>query len=157
MHKPMLLGLVVLLSGCLSAHRVRIESNPPGAIVSIRGQELGPTPLELTTLYFPMRWYSFGQSTDDGWRGGRTSVRLEAPGHRSGRVRMGQGAGRVVLADWLLFWAPDRFNGPAPWQWRWGHLGRLIGVTPRYTHTVQLIREHKRAGGWTPEDAERMK
>lgn len=166
MREPMLLlSLVWCLSGCLSAHKVRIESSPPGAIVSIRGEELGPTPIEITTVYFPYRWYSYGRQVErkrDGetervWRGGRTTVRVEAPGHRTGRVRMGRFAGGSVLADTLLFWLPDQLNGPAPWQWKWGHFNRLLGISPRHVHSVQLIRRHDRAGTWTPEDAERMK
>jgi len=143
----MRLVLAVMLSGCLSAHRVRIESNPPGALVSVKGQELGTTPLELTTFYFPLRWYNFN---------GRTTVQLEAPGYRPGRIRMGRGAGRRVFWDTVLVLLPDQFNGPLPWQWRWGHLTRLVGLSPRYTHQVELIRRHKRAGTWTPEDAERL-
>ena len=42
-----------------------------------------------------------------------------------------------------------------PWRWKWGHFNRLFGISPRYTHQVQLIRRHGRPGTWTPEDAER--
>ena len=165
MRVLMLFAMVLGLSGCLSAHKVRIESNPPGAIVSIRGEELGPTPIEITTLYFPYRWYNYGREreverggeVERVWRGGRTTVRIEAPGHRTGRVRMGRFAGRTVMADTLLFWLPDQFNGLAPWQWKWGHFNRLFGISPRHVHQVQLVRRHGRAGTWTPDDAERMK
>lgn len=154
--RPFLL-LWLLLSGCISAHRVRIESTPPGAVVSIRGEELGPAPIEITTLYFPYRWYFFGQRTENGWRGGRTTVKLEAPNYRHGRVRMGKHAGWAVLMDYLLLPFPDEFNGPAPWMWKWGHINRILGRTPRTIHEVHLIRKHGAAGSWTPEDAERMR
>ena len=155
MRKVILFMAALVFSGCLSAHRVRIESSPPGAIVSIRGKELGATPLELTKVYFPFRWYFYGYRTENFWIGGRMSARLESPGYRTGRIRIGKGAGASVLADTLLIAFPDEFNGLAPWKWKWGHFNRLFGIAPRYTHRVQLIRHHGRAGTWEPEDAQR--
>ena len=143
-----LLWLTLVLGGCISAHRVRIESDPPGAEVIIHGRSLGPTPVEVTMLWLPGRSW---------WLQDRSTARLDAPGYRDGRIRMGRHTMGAVFWDTLLFAIPDEFNGAAPWKWRWGHLARLVGVDVRHTHKVELIRRHGRAGTWTPEDAERLK
>ena len=140
------LGVAAMLSSC-AAHRIRIESDPAGAAVDLRGKDRGATPVEVTTFWFPMSWWFYDYST----------VSVEAPGFRDGKVRVGRKAGRQIMWDYLLILFPDEFNGVAPWKWRWGHFTRVIGVDVRHTHQVQLVRHHGRAGTWEPEDAERAR
>lgn len=134
-----------LTAGC-AAHRVQIVSNPANATVSKRGKELGPAPVEVTTLWFPFRWYFYDIST----------IEVDAVGYRSVRIRVGRNMFGKVLADYLFFLIPERHPDPEKWI-RWGHFRRMVGLDPRVIHRAELIRSHGRAGTWTPEDARRLK
>jgi hypothetical protein len=63
--RTLLLGASVILAGCV--HRVRIESEPPGATVEVDGRVVGVTPMERE-----LRWWPFRKAP--------ATVRLE--GHR---------------------------------------------------------------------------
>ena len=61
------IGLVCLLfTGC--AHRVKIESDPPGASIKMGEELLGVTPAEITVKWLPYK---------------RIPVKLDMPGRRS--------------------------------------------------------------------------
>jgi hypothetical protein len=112
-----------LLLAC--AHRVQIQSDPPGARVEFRGQDLGPAPVEIRT------WW---------WPGRRLEVRLTAPGRRPAHLDLSRDMRPLRLTlSWL--WPPS-----------WGE---LVGRRVRARHSVLMVRTHGRAGTWTPDDAQR--
>ncbi|MFT5680682.1 MAG: hypothetical protein ACI8RZ_001588 [Myxococcota bacterium] len=123
-------------------HTVTVESAPTGANIKHRGEWLENTPAEVTILWFPGRWLIPPLNT----------VRLRAPGYRPTQVRIGRGVGRQIALDKTLFWAPTSLK-----PFEMGHLNRLLGVDPRNTHYIQMMRRHGRSGTWTSEDAERLK
>ena len=58
--------LLMVLVGC--AHRVRIESDPPGASIKVGQELLGVTPAEITVKWVPFK---------------RIPVKVDIPGRRS--------------------------------------------------------------------------
>ena len=49
----LILSISLLLTGC--RHKIRIESNPPGATVYLRKKNLGTTPIEQSFWWWPGR------------------------------------------------------------------------------------------------------
>lgn len=123
-------------------HTVALESMPTGATVRHRGEMLESTPTEVTVLWFPGRWLVPPINT----------LSVRAPGYRPTRVRIARGAGLRIAIDKTLVFFPTSLR-----PLKWGHLQRLTGAEPRYTHYLQMMRRHGRSGTWTPEDAERLK
>lgn len=119
MRTRLLLLLTLLAAGC--AHRVRIESQPPGASVRVGKRLKGPTPQELTFLWVPFR---------------PINVRVSAAGYRTVVVKANKHASVWRIAGEALTF---RYK-------------RLLGLRPRATIEVMLIRDHGPVGTWTEED-----
>lgn len=92
-----ILLLGALLSGC--AHRVLIQSDPPGAAIWTGRRARGPAPQELTFLWFPFR---------------PIRVRVTAPGYRPTVVNVGRYAGPGVFLRELLGLHFKRLAGLKP-------------------------------------------
>lgn len=95
------LVLATLLLGSLvgCAHRVRIESDPPGAVIKVGRRARGPAPQELTFLWLPFR---------------PIKVRVAAPGYRPVEVKASSYAGLGVFTRELLTFRFGRLAGIRP-------------------------------------------
>jgi hypothetical protein len=84
-HLASILLAVALLPGC--AHRVLIQSDPPGAAIWTGRRARGPAPQELTFLWLPFR---------------PIKVRVTAQGYRPTVINVGRYASPgVILRDLL--------------------------------------------------------
>ncbi|MEC8277458.1 MAG: PEGA domain-containing protein [Myxococcota bacterium] len=118
-----LITLFLWSSGC--AHRMRIETIPSGASVSLNNVEIGESPLDINTIWWPLR---------------SLMVKVNLPGYRTQIVDVGSPLKpRHILGEFLGF----RFR-------------RLLGLNVRKQHKIILVRKHKQAGTWLPDDAYRM-
>lgn len=118
-----ILSLLFALSGC--AHRMRIETVPSGASVSLNDLELGESPLEVNTLWIPFQ---------------PLTLKVDLPGYRTQYIDVGPRTKlRHIIGEFLSF----RFK-------------RLLGLSVRQKHQIILIRKHKQAGTWLPDDAYRL-
>ncbi len=95
---PRLALLALLLLGAC-AHRVRVESDPPGATVKVRKKSKGPAPQELRFLWLPFRQLNFSVS---------------APGYRTVVVQASDYAGFGVFTRELLSLRFGRLSGVKP-------------------------------------------
>ena len=112
------------LLGC--RHQFRVESTPPGARVTYKGEDVGTTPLNITLWWMPFQ---------------KLPVNISLTNYRS-----------------LTFSAGEHLSLPAVTRELFAfRYKRLLGLTPRTTHQIQLIREHGPAGTWTPEEAQKSK
>ncbi|MCB9763966.1 MAG: PEGA domain-containing protein [Alphaproteobacteria bacterium] len=120
---------LVLASGCV-VHRVRVESEPPGAVVKLDGKVKGVTPLEFNTVWTP----PFSKKYE---------VRVTLPGYRP------------VASVKPSWWQASPLRRDVR-LWRYAlHLLRwrmIVGVAPRTTLNYVLVPEHGPSGTWTPED-----
>lgn len=89
--------LCALGSGC--AHRVRVESDPPGAAIKVGRRARGPAPQELTMLWLPFR---------------PIKVRVSAPGYRTVTLKASDYAGFGVFTRELLTLRFARLAGVKP-------------------------------------------
>ena len=122
-HIALLFCLAVGLSGC--AHRMRIETVPSGASVSLNNVELGESPLEVNTVWWPLK---------------ELTIKVDLPGYRTQYVDLGPRVKtRHIIGEFLSF----RFK-------------RLLGLSLRHKHKIILVRKHKQAGTWLPDDAYRL-
>lgn len=123
-----LLVLLLLAQGCV-VHRVRVESDPPGAVVRLDGKVRGVTPIEFNTVWTPPLFKSYNLGlTLPGYRQVQASGTWSAPSPLRREVR---------LWRYLLH----------PLRWK-----QILGREPRSKITVVLVPEHGPAGTWTPED-----
>ncbi len=107
------------------AHRVQVLADPVGARVSLDGTAQGPAPTEFTA-----RWKPFSPMT----------VTVSLTGYRSATLDLQRDLGPLRLFGEFL----------RPWTWN-----RWWGAEVRSVHKVYLVRQHGRAGTWSPEDARR--
>lgn len=120
------LTLGILLAAPLGcAHRVQVLADPVGARVALDGSAQGPAPTEFTA-----RWKPFSPMT----------VTVSLSGYRSTTLDLQRDVGPLRLLGEFL----------RPWTWR-----RWWGAEVRSVHKVYLVRQHGRAGTWSPEDARR--
>jgi hypothetical protein len=128
--------LALSLGGCV--HKVRVESEPPGATVFFKGKRVGVTPTEFTTVWTP---HVSNQAR-------RYRLRVVLPDHRPVVTTIGP---EVRLWRYLLH--PLRAGiGPCfvpPFEWAGGQC-----LKPRSSRGFVLVRDHGPAGTWTPEDAQ---
>ena len=114
--------LAAALAGCM--HRVRVQSDPPGAMIRVGREVVGPAPQDVRFLWWPFR---------------PLKVRVAAQGDRPVVIQVNQNVGPMrFLGELLTF----RYK-------------RLLGLTPRATVEVILVREHGASGTWLPEDIRR--
>ncbi len=115
----LMVGLCPQQLGC--AVRVRLESNPVGAVVSVNGEPVGVTPLEYAVPFSPI-FLSPGE------------VRLALPQHRP--VELGfRGQARLYRRGlYALF-----------------HPLRALGLRPPPVTKVLLIESHGPVGTWSAE------
>lgn len=121
--------LLALAQGCL-VHRVRVESEPPGAVVKVNGRVRGATPVEFKVWWSPplVRDYAM-QVSLPGYR--------PVVADREGALRPAPLRAEVRLWRYLLH--PLRVR-----QW--------LGVEPRSTYSYVLVPEHGPSGTWTLEE-----
>ena len=81
MRLPLALILAVVATGCVE-RRLRLESDPPGALVTLNGEEVARTPATV-----PLDWF------------GRYDVAARLDGHEPAKAE------RWVVAPWWL-WPP---------------------------------------------------
>lgn len=128
-----LVGLAVALGGlapgCL-VHRVRVESEPPGAVVRVNGKVRGSTPLEFRVVWTPPLVRSY-------------PMQLTLPGYRpvvadaEGWLRPSPLRRDVRLWRYLLH--PFRVR-----QW--------LGLEARSSFHYVLVPEHGPSGTWNAEE-----
>ena len=84
----LLLALVCFgLSAC--AHRLRIETIPSGAAVSLNNLEIGEAPVEVNTVWWPFR---------------QLRLKIELPGYRTQTVDIGKSVKtRHIITEMLGF------------------------------------------------------
>lgn len=125
----MRLLLLLLLSQACVVHRVRVESEPPGAVVRLDGKVRGVTPVEFNTVWTPpfVKDYVLG---------------LSLPGYRPVRTEGGWNHPSPLRRE-VRFWR--YLLHPLSWM-------KIIGRAPRSKYTFVLVPEHGPAGTWTPED-----
>jgi hypothetical protein len=129
--------LSLLLTGCL--HKVRVESDPPGAVVVYAGKRKGVTPVEFMAVSSP----HLRKDTR------RKRLRVTLPGHRAVVTDMGPylRSRRVIrhplLARPLMCLLPP-----------YNDIRGGVCLSPRTALTYVLIKEHGPAGTWSPEDVE---
>ncbi|MEE2752302.1 MAG: PEGA domain-containing protein [Myxococcota bacterium] len=121
-----LLGRLCLAVGCCTlsfgcAVRVHIQSDPVGAAVTLNGEQVGVTPLELEVPFSPI----FMKPAE---------VRLALPQHRPLVLDLGR-QGRLYYRGLNTFFHPLR----------------VMGIRPVPVTTVLLIDSHGPAGTWTVE------
>lgn len=97
LRRPAALLLFAALCGC--AHKVHIVSDPPGATVRVGRQTLGPTPRDVSMLWWPFR---------------PMRVRVAAPGYRPVDVSLKERVGPWHLVGELLTLHWKRLLGLAP-------------------------------------------
>ncbi|MFT5585661.1 MAG: hypothetical protein ACI9VR_003254 [Cognaticolwellia sp.] len=135
--------------GCFP-HKVRIESEPPGAQVQINRRKMGTTPVEFTVLTLPhLRTDSGCDAQRIKRRRCRFHVQVSLPGYRTLHTTIGQDA-----RAWRHLLHPLRGGAweclIPPFQWRGGKC-----VAPHSRREVVLVADHGPTGTWTPEDAKR--
>lgn len=94
---PLLALLAALLVGC--AHRARFVTDPPGATISARGQELGTSPRDVS-----FRWWLFNPM----------KVTISAPGYRTVTVKMKGDVGLFRFTGELLSLRVKRLFATVP-------------------------------------------
>lgn len=121
--------LLLLMTQACVVHRVRVESQPPGAVVRLDGKVRGVTPLEFNTVWTPplTKRYTVGL-TLPGYR----PVQAEGTWLQPSPLRR-----EVRLWRYLLH----------PFSWM-----KILGREPRSRYTFVLVQEHGPAGTWGPED-----
>lgn len=125
--KSSTLGLLVLgllLQGCL-VHRVRVESDPPGAVVKLDGKVRGVTPVEFTTVWVP----PVTRTVPKAYR-----LRVTMPGHRPVTTSL-----RDDVRLWRYIIHPFRVR-------------MILGLEPRSVRRYVMVATHGPAGTWTPEE-----
>lgn len=121
--------LLLLMTQACVVHRVRVESQPPGAVVRLDGKVRGVTPLEFNTVWTPPLTK-------------RYTVGLTLPGYRPVQAEgtwLQPSPLRREVRLWRYLLHPLRVR-----QW--------LGVEPRSTYSYVLVPEHGPSGTWTLED-----
>lgn len=124
---PALLALLLAslwLQGCI-VHRVRVESEPPGAVVRLDGRVKGVTPLEFNTVWVPALTRTFPKAY---------KLRVTLPGYRPVTTSL-----RADVRLWRYLIHPFRVR-------------EMLGLRPRSIRRVVLVARHGPAGTWGPED-----
>ncbi|MCB9793121.1 MAG: PEGA domain-containing protein [Alphaproteobacteria bacterium] len=129
MSRAPLLLLALALQGCI-VHRVRVESEPPGAVVRVDGKVRGVTPVEFTVPWTPPLTKKY-------------NVRVSLPGYRSAEAMREAWYLPSPLRRQVRMWRYLLH----PFRW-----GQILGRTPRTTVRYVLVPEHGPAGTWEPED-----
>ena len=94
---PAALAAALLLAGC--AHRVALDSDPPGATVRRGDAALGVTPTEVR-----LRW----------WPGRKLPVEVASPGYRAVAIRLDEDVGILRIAGEVLTLRWRRLLGLRP-------------------------------------------
>lgn len=130
--------LALLLNGCL-VHKVRVESEPPGAVVVYAGKRKGVTPVEFVAVSSPHI------------RSGRPRHRLKVslPGHRQVVTDLGP---RITLREHVFH--PFRGRPLRCLVPPWNDIRGGGCLSPRTRLTLVLVKKHGPAGTWNPEDVE---
>ena len=129
--------LMMGLSGCL--HKVRVESDPPGAAVVYAGKRKGVTPVEFMAVSVPVVRKDLK----------RHRLRVTLPGHRtvtadlSPHLRLRKHLRHPFRGRPLLCLLPP-----------YNDLRGGVCLAPRTAMTVVLVKEHGPSGTWAPEDVE---
>ena len=131
-----LLLMPLVLSGCL-VHKVRVDSEPPGATVVYANKRKGVTPVEFVTVSAPHLRPSRG----------RTRLRVSLPGYRPVVSDLRH---RTSLRQHL--WRPFAGRPLACLIPPYGDIRNGGCLSPRTVLTYVLIEEHGPAGTWGPED-----
>ena len=99
LHRPAATALAAaaFLAGC--AHRVALDSDPPGATVHRGEAVIGVTPTEVR-----LRW----------WPGRRLPVEVASPGYRSAAIRLDEDVGILRVAGEVLTLRWRRLLGLRP-------------------------------------------
>ena len=118
-YQALAVGLCLLHMGC--AVRVRLESNPVGAVVSLNGDPVGVTPLEFDVPFSPIFMK-------------RGEVRLALPQHRPMELDL-RGQGRLYYRGLNALFHPLR----------------ALGLRPPPVTRVLLIESHGPVGTWSAE------
>ncbi len=130
--------LALLLNACLM-HKVRVESDPPGALVVYAGKRKGVTPVEFMTVASPHI------------RSGRPRHRLKVslPGHRGVVTDLGS---HLTLREHLFH--PFRGRPLRCLVPPWDDLRGGACLSPRTRLTLVLVKKHGPSGTWNSEDVE---
>lgn len=139
----LLLGVFL---GCFP-HKVRVETEPPGAQVQVNRRTVGTTPLEFTVVTWPHLRADTGCDPKKRVRRRcRFHLRVSLPGYRTVETTIGQDARwwRHVLHP-LRGGAWDCLI--PPFQWKEGRC-----VSPHTQRSLVLTKDHGPSGTWAPEE-----
>lgn len=142
-------ALLAIVLGCFP-HRVRIESEPPGAVVRVDGERMGTTPIEYTVVTWPHLRADACFGLEEGFQCSRRPYRVvvKLPGYRPVTTEIGGDA-----RWWRHALRPFRAGywdcAMPPFQWKDGEC-----VTPHTVRNILLTEDHGPAGTWTPEEAQ---